>query len=155
MGNTNLLKREAEMTHLQPHLGDTRRQELRSSPFQPTLNNELRMEKSSSLKGTPKDPLGFGPYQNKPFRGPHNNKRGSYRKRPCGEQSTPSSNQFFSSGRGKLDNRCSRGRFRPHSRDEGMETSPPNDSLKASLTPPVGHLRSLRRDWQTNKCSMC
>ena len=30
---------------------------------------------------------------------------------------------------------------------------PPNDSSKASLSPPVGHLRSFRRDWQTNKCS--
>ena len=35
-----------------------------------------------------------------------------------------------------------------------METPPPNDSLKASLSPPVGgRLRSFRRDWQTNKCS--
>ena len=35
-----------------------------------------------------------------------------------------------------------------------METPPPNDSLKASLSQPVGgHLRSFRRDWQTNKCS--
>ena len=35
-----------------------------------------------------------------------------------------------------------------------METPPPNDSLKASLSPPVGgHLCSFRRDWQTNKCS--
>ena len=35
-----------------------------------------------------------------------------------------------------------------------METPLPNDSLKASLSPPVGgHLRSFRRDWQTNKCS--
>ena len=35
-----------------------------------------------------------------------------------------------------------------------METPPPNDSLKASLSPPVGgRLRSFRRDRQTNKCS--
>ena len=35
-----------------------------------------------------------------------------------------------------------------------METPPPNDSLKASLSPPVGGcLRSFRRDWQTNKFS--
>ena len=33
-----------------------------------------------------------------------------------------------------------------------MENPPPNDSLKASLSPPVGgRLRSFRRDWQTNK----
>ena len=35
-----------------------------------------------------------------------------------------------------------------------MQTPPPNDSSKASLSPPVGgRLRSFRRDWQTNKCS--
>ena len=35
-----------------------------------------------------------------------------------------------------------------------METPPPSDSSKASLSPPVGgRLRSFRRDWQTNKCS--
>ena len=33
MGNTGLLRREAEMTFLQPHLGDSRCQELRNSPF--------------------------------------------------------------------------------------------------------------------------
>ena len=34
------------------------------------------------------------------------------------------------------------------------KTPPPNDSLKASLSPPVeGRLHSFRRDWQTNKCS--
>ena len=36
MGNTGLLRREAEMTLLQPHLGDSRRQELRKSPFWPS-----------------------------------------------------------------------------------------------------------------------
>ena len=36
--------------------------------------------------------------------------------------------------------------------DEGVETPPPNDSLKASLNPPVGGcLRSFRRDWQQTK----
>ena len=35
-----------------------------------------------------------------------------------------------------------------------MKTPPPNDSSKASLSPPVGDvLRSFRRDRQTNKCS--
>ena len=34
--------------------------------------------------------------------------------------------------------------------DEGVETPPPDDSLKASLSPPVGgRLHSFRRDWQT------
>ena len=32
----SVITREAEMNHFQPHLGDTRPQELRSSPFYPT-----------------------------------------------------------------------------------------------------------------------
>ena len=38
--------------------------------------------------------------------------------------------------------------------DKGVETPPPNDSLQASLSPPVGgRLCSFRRDWLTNKYS--
>ena len=38
--------------------------------------------------------------------------------------------------------------------NEGVETPPNNDSLQASLSPPVGgRLRSFIRDWLTNKCS--
>ena len=36
MGNTGLLRREAEMALLQPYLGDSRCQELRNSPCWPT-----------------------------------------------------------------------------------------------------------------------
>ena len=44
--------------------------------------------------------------------------------------------------------------FGPTIGEEGVETPPPNDSSKASLSPPVGGLlRSFSRDWQTNKCS--
>ena len=44
--------------------------------------------------------------------------------------------------------------FDPTTEGEGVETPPPNDSLKASLSPPVGgRLCFFRRDWQTNKCS--
>ena len=69
-------------------------------------------------KGTSKDSQGFGPYQNKPFRGPQK-KRGSYRKRPYGGNSSQNSNQSFSSGRGKPNFRGSRGHFRPHNRGRG------------------------------------
>ena len=124
MGNTGLLRREAEMTLLQPHLGDSRRQELTISPFWPTPLFKPQLVKDGEdfllKKGTPKDPQGFGPYQNKPFfRGPHHKKRGSYRKRPYGGNSSQSSNQSFSLGRGKPNFRGSRGRFRPHSRGQG------------------------------------
>ena len=43
--------------------------------------------------------------------------------------------------------------FDPTLGDEGMENPPPNDSLKASLSPPFFRLHSFRRDWQTNNCS--
>ena len=156
MGDTGLLRREAEMTLLQPQLGEMRRQELRNSSFwDPSLfQSQLVKEGENFLlkKGTSKDSQGFGPY--KPFCGPHNKKKGSYRKRPYGGNSSQNSNQSFSSGRGKPNFRGSRGRFRPPTGGGGVETPLPNDSLKASLSPPVGgRLRSFRRDLQTNKCS--
>ena len=44
--------------------------------------------------------------------------------------------------------------FDPIIGEEDMETPLPNDSSKASLSPPVGgRLRSFRRDWQTNMFS--
>ena len=146
MANTGLLRREAEMTLLHPQLGETRRQELRNSSF---WDSSLFLLK----KGTSKDSQGFAPYQNKPFRGPHK-KRGSYRKRPYGGNTSQSSNQSFPSGRGKSNFRGSRGRFRPHNRGRGRGNPLPNDSSKASFSPPVGsRLRSFKRDWLVNKCS--
>ena len=126
VGNTGLLRREAEMTLLQPQLGETRRQELRNSSFwDPSLfQSQLVKEGEDFLlkKGTSKDSPGFGPY--KPFRGPHK-KRGSYRKRPYVGNSSQSSNQSFSSGRGKPNFRGSRGRFRPHRRARGRGNPSP------------------------------
>ena len=90
MDNTGLLRCEAKMTLLQPQLGETRCQELRNSSFwDPSLfQSQLVKEGEDFLlkKGTSKESQGFGPYQNKPFCGPHNNKRGSYRKRLYGGQ---------------------------------------------------------------------
>ena len=121
MGNTGLLRHEAEMTLLQPHLGETRHQELsNSSCWDSSLfKSQLVKEGEDFLlkKGTSKDSQGFGPY--KPFRGPINKKRGSYRKRPYGGNSSQSSNQSFSSGREKPNFRGSRGCFRPHNRGRG------------------------------------
>ena len=88
MGNTGLLRCETKMTLLQPQLGETRRQELRNLSFwDPSLfQSQLVKEGEDFLlkKGTSNDSQGFAPYQNKPFRGPHNKRRGSYRKRPYG-----------------------------------------------------------------------
>ena len=44
--------------------------------------------------------------------------------------------------------------FDPTIGDEGVKTPPPNDSSKASNSPPVGGcLCSFSRDWQINNCS--
>ena len=106
MGNTGLLRQEAELTLLQPHLGDSRRQELRNAPFWPSVfKSQLVKDREDFLlkKCTPKDSQGFGLYQNKSFQGPHHNKkRGSYRKCPHGGNSSQSSNQSLSSGRGSF-----------------------------------------------------
>ena len=149
MGNTCMLRREAEMTLLQPQLGETRRQELKNSPFwHSSLFKSQLVEGEDFLlkKGTSKDCQCFRPYE--PFRGSHNKKRGSYRKHPYGGNSSQSSNQSFSSGRGKPNFRGS------GTKGEGVQTPPPKNFLTASLSPPVGgRLCSFRRDWQTNKCS--
>ena len=143
------------MTLLHPQSGDSRHQELRNSPFWPSPLFKSQLVKDGEdfflKKGISKNTQGFGPYQNKPFRGPHHNKkRGSYRERPYGGNSSQSSNQSFSSGRGRPNFRGSRGRFRPNNRGRGRG----NPSTKASLSPPVGgRLCSFSRDWQINKCS--
>ena len=122
MANTGLLRREAKVTLLHPQLGETRRQELRNSSFWDVSLFESQLVKEGEdfllKKGTSKDSQGFAPYQNEPFRGPHK-KKGSYRKRPYGGNSSQSSNQSFPSGRGKPNFRGSRGRFRPHNRGRG------------------------------------
>ena len=127
MANTGLLRREAEMTLLHPQLGETRRQELRNSSFWDASLFESQLVKEGEdfllKKDTSKDSQGFAPYQNKPFCGPHK-KRGSYRKRPYGGNSSQSSNQSFPSGRGKPNFRGSRGHFRPHNRGRGRGNPP-------------------------------
>ena len=122
MGYTGLLRRKAKMTLLQPHLGETRRQELRNSSFwlSSLFKSQLVMEgEDFLLKKAPQKTQGFGPYL-----GSHK-KRGSYRKRPYGGNSSQSSNQSFSSGRGKPNFRGSLGRFRPHSRGRGRGNPSP------------------------------
>ena len=65
MGNTGLLRLEAEMALLQPHLGETRRQELRNASGPQLVKED---EDFLLKKGTSKGSQGFGPYQNKPFK---------------------------------------------------------------------------------------
>ena len=95
MGNSGLLRPEAEMTLLQPQLGETRCQELRNASFWPASLFKSQLVKEGEdfhLKKVPQKTQGFRPYQNKPFHYPHK-KRGSYRKRPYGGNSSQNSNQ--------------------------------------------------------------
>ena len=81
MGNTGLLRRKAEMTIFQSHLGDTRCQELRNSPFWPSSWFKSQLVKEGEDFALQK---GYG------------------------GNSSQSSNQSCSSVRGKLNNRGSR-----------------------------------------------
>ena len=69
MGNSGLLRHEAVVTLLHPHLGEIR-QELRNPPL--FSHNWSRKVKTSLkfLKRHLQNSQGFGPYQSKPFRGP-------------------------------------------------------------------------------------
>ena len=114
------------------------------------------MERTSSLKkGTPKDSQGFGPYQKKPFHGPHHNKKEAPTgNAPMGAIPHKAVTNRFPQVGGNRTSEASGVVFDPTQGDEGMETPPPNDSFQASRSSPVGgRLRSFRRDWLTNKCS--
>ena len=71
MGNTGLLRREAEMTLLQPQLGETRRQELRNSSFWHSFLFKSQLVKEGEdflLKNTPLKTLRvFDPIKTSPF----------------------------------------------------------------------------------------
>ena len=132
-----LIRQKAEMSNLQPNLGEARHQQLRGSPFAPTLLFHSQGGRGVSYqKGTPKITIS-------PFFGPHNKNRGSYRKCPYGRQSTPSSNQSFPSGRGNS-NRGNKDIFVLIAGAEAMENLLSNNCL-ASISPPVGGCLCLQR----------
>ena len=72
IGNTGLLRRKAEITLLQPHLGETRHQELRNASFWPPslFKSQLVKEGEDFLlkKGTSKDQaLSWSPLEKRPL----------------------------------------------------------------------------------------
>ena len=141
MGNTGLLRREAEMTLLQPQLGETRHQELRNASFWPPSLFKSQLVKEGEdflLKKAPQKTLRVSdPTRISPFVVPTRKEAPTGNVPPAGENQT-------SEAPGVV--------FDPIIGEEGVETPLPNDSSKASLSPPVGgRLRSFRRDWQTNK----
>ena len=157
MGNSGLLRRKAKMTQLQSQLGETRCQELRNASLwlSSLFKSQLVKESEDFLlkKGTSKDSQWFQPSQNKPFRGSHK-KRGSYRKRPYGGNSSQAVTNRFPHTEENKTSEAPGVVFDPTTGEGGMETPLPNDSSKASISPPVGgRLHSFRRDWQANNCS--
>ena len=163
MGNTGLLRCEAEMTLLQPHLGDIRHQELRNSPFWPSSmfkSQLVKGEKTSSSNRAPKESQGFALFKTSPFVVPTTRKETSTGNAPQGATPPKAVTNHFPQSLESKTKRASRGCFRPHSRGRGRghppptPPPPPHDSSIASLSPPVvDHLRFFRRDWQINKCS--
>ena len=158
MGNTGLLRREAEMTLLQQHLGDSRCQELRNSPFWPTPLFRSQLVKDGEdflLKKAPPKILRVLDPKTSPFVVPTTIRKEA----PTGN--TPMSaippkaviNRFPQVG-GNRTTEASEVIFNPIQGDKGMETFPTNDSLQAFLSQPVGgRLCSFRRDWLAIKCS--
>ena len=131
MGNTGLLRREAEMTLLQPHLRETRRQELRNASFWPPslFKSQLLKEGEDFLLKKASQKILYGAIPHKAI---------TNRFLPIGENKT-------SEAPGVV--------FDPTIGEEGVETPLPNDPFKASNSPPVGgRLRSFSRDWQENNC---
>ena len=137
MGNTGLLRREAEMTLLQLHLGDSRRQELRNSPFWPTplFKSQSRMEKTSSLKkAPPKIHRVLDPIRTSPFVVPTTTrKEAPTGNAPMGAIPPKAVTNRFPQVGGNRTTEASEVIFDPIQMDEGMETPPPNDSLQACL----------------------
>ena len=155
MGNTGLLRHEAKMTLLQPHLGETRCQELRNSSFWDSSLFKSQLVKEGEdflLKKAPLKTLRvLDPIS--PFVVPTTRKEAPTGNAAMGATYKAVTNRFPQEG-GNRTSEAPGVVFDPTTGGEGVETPLPNDSLKASLSPPVGgRLCSFRRDWQTNKCS--
>ena len=114
------------------------------------------MEKTSSLKKAPlKTHRVLDPIKISPFVVPTAiRKEAPTGNAPMGATPQKAVANRFSQAGGNRTTEASEVVFNPIQGDEGVETPPPNDSLKASLSSPVGgRLRSFRRDWLANKCS--
>ena len=159
MGNTGLLRREAEMTLLHPQLGESRRQELRNSPFWPSplfKSQLVKMERTSSLKKALAKTLRvYDPIKTSPFVVPTTiRKEAPTGNAPMGAIPPKAVTNRFPLIEENQTSEAPGVVFDPTTGDEGVETPLPNDSSKASISPPVGgRLRSFSRDWQINNCS--
>ena len=147
------------MTLLQPHLGDSRHQELMNLRFWPSplfKSQFLKDGEDFLLKKAPLRTLRvLEPIKTSPFVVPTTiRKEAPTGNAPMGAISLKAATNRFPQVGGNQTQEASGVVFDPTQGDEGVATLPPNDSFQASLSPPVGgRLRSFRRDWLTNKCS--
>ena len=158
MANTGLLRRKAEMTLVQPQLGETRHQELRNSSFwDPSLFQSQLVKEGEDflLKKAPLKTLRVShPIRISPFVVPTTREEAPTGNAPVGATPHKAVTNHFPQEGGNQTSGAPGVVCNPIIGEEGVETPLPNDSSKASLSPPVGgRLRSFRRNWQTNKCS--
>ena len=144
MGNSVLIRREGEISHLQPHLGDTKRQQLRSSPFTPTplFHPQLVKDGEEFFLKTKRHPKTT---QNQPFCGPSTTRKEA----PTGNVSMGDNPQAVTNRFPQV----TRVVFDPTAGAEGVVTLLPNDYLTSTNPPVGGYLHSFRRDWLKEKCS--
>ena len=139
------------MTLLQPHLGEKRRQELRNSPFWHSSLFKSQLVKEGEdflLKKAPLKTLRVSdPIKISPFVVPRTRKEAPTANTPMGATPHKVVTNCFPQVEGNQTLEVPGVIFNPTTGGEGVETPLPNDSLKASLSPPVGHrLCSFRRD---------
>ena len=138
MGNTGLLRREAEMTLLHPHLGETRCQELRNSPFwhSSLFQSQLVKEGEDFLlkKALLKTLRVSHPIKISPFVVP-TRKEAPTGNTPMGAIPHKAVTNRFPQERGNQTVEAPRVVFDPTIGDEGMETPPPMTPSK----PPSVH----------------
>ena len=156
MGNTGLLRREAEMTLLQPHLGETRCQELRNASFwlSSLFKSQSKKVKTSFFKKAPQKILRVSnPTRISPFVVP-TRKEAPTGNAPMGAIPPKAVANCFPQTEENKTSEAPGVVFDPTIGEGGVETPLPNDTSKASISPPVGgRLRSFRRDRQANNCS--
>ena len=156
MGNTGLLRREAEMTLLQPQLGETRCQELRNTFFwlSSLFKSQSRKVRTSFLNKAPQKIIRVSnPTRISPFVVP-TRKEAPTGNTPMGAIPPKAVTNRFPQREENKTSEAPGVVSNPIIGEGGIETSLPYDSPKVSISPPVGgRLRSFRRDWQANICS--
>ena len=150
MGNSVCIRREREMSHLQPHLGDTRWQQLRSSPFAPIplFHSPLVKDGEEFLlkKPPPKTLRASSPIKISPFMIPSTiRKEAAAGNSPMGDNPQAVTSRFPPI-RGIQTSEVTRVIFYPTSGAKGEVAPLPNDYLTSTNPPVGGSLCSFRRD---------